>query len=70
MLTRQRSMMPYIDVREMVRIRHELRSLAVRGDSQTAASLLDRMRSLAARDEVEDAAVQVEMQRWRSVFRL
>ena len=62
--------MQYRDVREMVRIRHELRSLAVSGDSRAAASLLDRMRNLAARDEAEDAAVQVEMQRWRSVFRL
>jgi hypothetical protein len=63
--------MEYQELRELVRIRHELRSLASRGDSRdTAASLLDRMRLLAARDAAEDAAVQPEVRRWQFVFGL
>jgi hypothetical protein len=61
--------MEYMELREMVRIRHQLRSLAMTGeDRDTAASLLDRMRRLAARDAAEDAAVQPEVQRWQFVF--
>jgi hypothetical protein len=63
--------MEYQELRELVRIRHELRSLAVKGeDRDTAASLLDRMRLLAARDAVENAAVQPEVRRWQFVFGL
>jgi hypothetical protein len=62
--------MEYQELRELVRIRHELRTLANTGDRDTAASLLDRMRVLAARDAAESAAVQTEVQRWQFVFRL
>jgi hypothetical protein len=64
--------MEYRELRELVRIRHELRSLALTGDENrdTAASLLDRMRLLAARDAAEDAAVQPEVRRWQFVFGL
>ncbi len=63
--------MNYGDVRELVRIRHKLRSLAdEREHTLAAASLLERMGVLAARDAVEHAAVLPEMQRWRSVFGL
>lgn len=62
--------MEYRDVRELVRIRHELRTLVERGDRGTAASLLERMSTLAARDAAEQAAVQTEMRRWRFVFGL
>ena len=62
--------MEYREVRELVRIRHELRTLATRGDRDTAAPLLDRMRVLVARDAVENAAVEPEVSRWQFVFRL
>jgi hypothetical protein len=62
--------MEYAELRELVRIRHELRSLATSGDRDTAASLLHRMRVLASRDAIESAAVQTEMLRWQFVFRL
>ena len=61
--------MEYTEQRELVRIRHELRSLAMTGeDRDTAASLLDRMRRLVARDAAEEAAVKPEVQRWQFVF--
>jgi hypothetical protein len=62
--------MEYKGVRELVRIRHELRTLAERGDRRTAASLLAEMGRLASRDASEAAAVQPEMHRWRFLFRL
>jgi len=62
--------MEYRDARELVRIRYELRTLAARGERGVAASLLERMRSLASRDAAESAAVQTELQRWQFVFRL
>jgi len=61
--------MEYRDVRELVRILYELRSLA-RGAGELASPLLDRMRTLAAVDAAESAAVQTELHRWRSVFSL
>jgi hypothetical protein len=61
--------MEYTEMRELVRIRHELRSLATTPeDRDTAVSLLDRMRRLAARDAAEEAAVKPEVQRWQFVF--
>jgi hypothetical protein len=60
--------MDYKDVRELVRIRHELRTLSSRGDRAMAVGLLERMRTLAAGDSTEQAAVQPEMARWRFVF--
>jgi hypothetical protein len=62
--------MEYRDVRELVRIRHELRNLAVDRDRQEAATLLDRMCALVSRDAVESAALQPEVQRWQWMFRL
>jgi hypothetical protein len=62
--------MEYRDMRELVRIRHELRSLAHTGDRDTAATLLARMRLLAAGDAAEEAAVQPEVRRWQFVFGL
>ncbi len=62
--------MNYNDVRELVRIRHDLRTLAARGERGTAATLLDRMGSLAALDLVQRAEVETELRRWRFVFRL
>jgi hypothetical protein len=63
--------MEYRELRELVRIRHDLRSLAMTGeDRDTAASLLARMRVLAACDAIEGAAVEPELRRWQFVFGL
>jgi hypothetical protein len=62
--------MEYKDVRELVRIRHELRTLASHGDRLSAAGLMERMGTLASRDAEESAAVETELQRWRFVFGL
>jgi hypothetical protein len=62
--------MEYRDIRELVRIRHELRNLAAEGNKGMAATLLDRMCALVARDPTESAALQPEVQRWQFVFRL
>jgi hypothetical protein len=61
--------MDYRDIRELVRIRYELRSLT-RSAREVAGPLLERMRSLASRDAAESAAVQTELRRWQSVFQL
>jgi hypothetical protein len=61
--------MEYREIRELVRIRHELRSLET-GAGEVAAPLLERMRTLASRDAAESAAVQTELRRWQSVFRI
>ena len=62
--------MEYREIRELVRIRHELRTLAALRAADTARPLIDRMTSLAERDPIESAAVQTEVSRWRFVFRL
>jgi hypothetical protein len=58
------------EVRELVRIRHELRTLADRSDSGAALPLLEKMSRLAMRDAGLAPAVQGEMQRWRFRFRI
>jgi hypothetical protein len=63
--------MEYRDLRELVRIRHELRNLSMTDQNRdTAASLLDRMQHLAAREADEVAAVMPELLRWQFVFGL
>jgi hypothetical protein len=62
--------MEYVEVKELVRIRFELRRLAVGGENGAVATLLERMGELAARDSRELAAVRPEIERWRAVFGL
>ncbi len=57
--------MEFREVRELVRIRHELRKFAFGGDRDEATALLTRLSALAARDPVEHAAALPELQRWR-----
>ena len=57
--------MDYRDVRELVRIRHELRRYACGGDLDEASALISKLGQVAARDPVEHAAVIPELQRWR-----
>lgn len=64
--------MDFKDVRDLARIRIELRQMAWDGavDRAAASTLLDRMNDLAARDEIEHAAVEPEIDRWRSLLGL
>lgn len=62
--------MSYREMHELVKMRHTLRSLAAPSDRETAASLIQRMSSLAALDPAESAAVHTELERWKAVFRL
>lgn len=57
--------MEFREVRELVRIRHELRRYAFGGDLDEASALLRRLSALAAQDPVEHAAALPELQRWR-----
>ncbi len=57
------------DVRELVRIRFELRQLAVGGACrEEAASWVDRLSALAGR--ALEPPLKPEVQRWRAFFRL
>jgi hypothetical protein len=59
------------DLRELVRIRLELRRLVGgSGARQEAPPLLDRMGALASRDVGGDRMIQPELQRWRALLRL
>lgn len=57
--------MEFRDVRELVRIRHELRKFTFGGDLDEASALLSRLGAIAAKDPAEHAAALPEMQRWR-----
>jgi hypothetical protein len=57
--------MDYRELRELVRIRHQLRRFVTGGDTREAGALLSRMETLAAHDPVERAAVAPELQRWQ-----
>ena len=57
--------MDYREVRELVRIRHELRKYAFGGDLDEASLLISQLGAVTAKDPVEHAAVLPEIQRWR-----
>ena len=58
------------DVRQLVRIRYELRRLSSEGDQAAAAKLLARMRALTAPHPTERPAIESEMLRWQVAFNL
>ncbi len=58
--------MEFSEVRELIRVRYELRRLVAEGRIDEARPLLDRMLFLAARDAAELAAVMPEVNRWES----
>ena len=60
--------MDYADVREMIRIRHELRRLTVQGRREEARELLERLRALAEQDPAEKAEVEPEVSRWEAAL--
>ena len=62
--------MKHDDVRQLIRIRHELRRLRPNRDQRAARGLLDRMRALAAHDSRERASVEPEIERWQVAFAL
>jgi hypothetical protein len=58
--------MDYARVRELIRVRHELRRLTAEGLKEEARAMLDRLRALAQEDPTEAADVQPELIRWSS----
>jgi hypothetical protein len=62
--------MNHDEVRQLIRIRHELRRLMPANDQNGARRLLARMRALTARDSRERASVEPEIERWQSAFQL
>lgn len=58
------------EVRQLVRIRHELRRLVPERDQEQATRLLARMHALTARYENESLAIRPELSRWQSAFSL
>ena len=62
------------DLRQLVRIRHQLRRLLPTqpsdADRDTARQLLDSMRALAARHATEHARLEPELTRWQARFQL
>lgn len=57
--------MEYREVRELVRLRYELRHSFFGGDAERARTVLGELNALAARDPIERAALEPEMLRWR-----
>ena len=62
--------MNHDEVRQLIRIRHELRRLMPNKDRGAASRLLARMRALTARDARERATVEPEIERWQVAFQL
>jgi hypothetical protein len=62
--------MNHEELRQLVRIRHELRRLAPTKDTDAAKRLLARMRALTARDPREREATEPEVLRWQVAFAL
>jgi len=62
------------DLRQLVRIRHELRRLLPTRpggeDRDAARQLLARMRDLAAPNAAENARIEPELTRWQARFQL
>jgi len=61
--------MDFAEVRELVRLRYELRRLRSEGRADEARALLARMWSLAEADPAEAAEVQPELARWEFSLR-
>ena len=63
--------MDYAEMRELVRLRHELRRLTVErpeGADAAARAILSRIQELVAADVEEAASVAPELARWRVSF--
>jgi hypothetical protein len=62
--------MNHDEIRQLIRIRHELRRLKPDIDRSAASRLIARMRALTARDSRERASVEPEIERWQVAFQL
>jgi hypothetical protein len=56
--------MDFVQMRELVRVRYELRTLLAQDRRQEALPYLDKLRALAATDEQERATLEPEIARW------
>ena len=56
--------MDFVQVRELVRVRYELRTLLAQNRREEALPYLERLRALAAADDDERGALEPEIARW------
>ena len=56
--------MDFLQVRELIRLRYELRTLLAENRREEARPFLERLRQLAAADEEERATLEPEIARW------
>jgi hypothetical protein len=60
--------MDFVQVRELIRLRYELRTLLAENRREEARPFLERLRTLAAGDEEERGALEPEIARWECGF--
>ena len=60
--------MDFLQTRELIRLRHELRALLSENRRAEAAPLLQRLRLLAESDEQERPLLEPEIARWECGF--
>ena len=56
--------MDFVQLRELIRVRYELRTLLAENRREEARPFLERLRQLAAADEEERRALEPEIARW------
>jgi hypothetical protein len=56
--------MDFVQLRELARVRYELRTLLAENRREEALPFLAKLRALAAGDEEERAALEPEIARW------
>jgi len=60
--------MDFVQARELIRVRYELRTLLAQNRREEALPFLERLRALAASDEEESSALEPEIARWECGF--
>lgn len=60
--------MTYAEMRELVRIRHDLRRATAEGRREDARVLMERLRNLAERDPDERRDIEPEIERWEAAL--
>jgi hypothetical protein len=58
--------MNFVDAREMIRLRHQLRHLIVDRRPDEARAVLARLEALAATEPEEETALRPELARWQT----
>jgi hypothetical protein len=56
--------MDFVQLRELIRVRYELRTLLAENRREEARPFLERLRALATVDEEERASLEPEIARW------